>query len=83
MPLIRYTYPPDVRVHGDRPVLVEELQARVVCDDMRRAVRVGEDELAELKKDELVDLAEQVDVDVPKRNTKGQFVKKIVEAEGQ
>jgi hypothetical protein len=48
---------------------------------MRRAVLVTEDDLAGLKKDELVDLAEQAGVDVPKRDAKGHFVKAIVEAQ--
>jgi hypothetical protein len=81
MPLIRYTYGPDVRVHGEAPVLVEDVEARVLCDDMRRAVRVSEDDLAELKKPELVELAEQVGAEVPKRGVKGQFVKAITEAQ--
>ena len=81
MPLIRYTYPPDVRKFGDQPVLVEDVEARVLCDDMRRAVRVSEDDLADLKKAELAELAEQVGADVRKRDAKGHFVKAINEAQ--
>ena len=79
--LIRYTYGPDVREFGDKPILVEDLEAHVLVDDKRRAVRVGAEELSELKKDDLADLAEQVGADVPKRGPKGQFVKAISEAQ--
>jgi hypothetical protein len=78
MPLIRFIHPPDVREHGEAPVVVEDVQARHLTE-MRRAVLVAEDDLAELKKAELVDLAEQAGVDVPKRDPKGHFVKKLVE----
>jgi uncharacterized protein YdbL (DUF1318 family) len=81
MPLIRYTYPPDVRRFGDQPVLVEDVEARVLCDDMRRAVRVTEDDLAELPKAKLAEVAEQVGADVKSRDSKGHFVKKITEAQ--
>lgn len=81
MPLIRYTYGPDVREFGDQPFLVSDMEAHVLCDDKRRAVRVSEDELHELKKDDLADLAEQVGADVPKRGPKGQFVRAISEAQ--
>jgi hypothetical protein len=80
MPLIRFIHPPDVREHGEAPVVVEDTQARHLTA-MRRAVLVTEDDLADLKKDELVDLAEQAGVDVPKRDAKGHFVKAIVEAQ--
>jgi hypothetical protein len=78
MPLVRFIHPPDVRVWGEAPVVVEDVQARHLTE-MRRAVLVTEDDLAELKKDELVDLAEQAGVDVPKRDAKGHFIKKLVE----
>lgn len=81
MPLIRYTYPRDVAEFGDKPILVEDLEARTLVDQLQRAVRVTEDDLAELKKPELVELAEQVGVDVRKRDGKGHFVKAITEAQ--
>lgn len=83
MPLIRYTYGPDVRVHGEAPVLVEDVEARVLCDDMRRAVRVSEDDLAGLKKVELVEVAEQVGADVSKSASKAKIAKAVAESEGQ
>jgi hypothetical protein len=83
MPLIRYTYPPDVQVHGEAPVLVEELEARVVCDDMRRAVRVTQDELVDLKKADLVEVAEQVGADVSKSAPKAKIAKAVAESEGR
>jgi uncharacterized hydantoinase/oxoprolinase family protein len=83
VPLIRYTYPPDVRLHGDQPVVVEDVEARVLCDDMRRAVRVTAGDLEELPKSDLADLAEQVGAEVKPRDSKGHFVKQIAEAEGQ
>ena len=81
MPLIRYTYEPDVRRFGDQPIHVEDVEARTLVDDMRRAVRVTEDELEQMRKDHLAEIAEKVGADVAKRNTKGQFVKAIVEAQ--
>jgi hypothetical protein len=83
MQLIRYTYPRDVAEFGDQPVLVEDLEARTLVDQLQRAVRVGPEELHELKKPELVDLADQVGAEVPKRGPKGQFVKAITEAQEQ
>jgi hypothetical protein len=82
MPLIRFIHPPDVREYGDAPVPVEDTQARYLTA-MRRAVLVTEDDLAGLKKDELVELAEELpDVAAPsKRDSKGHFVKAIVEAQ--
>lgn len=78
MPLIRYTYGPDVKAHGDGPVLVEDVEAKVLTE-MRRAVPVTEDDLAGLKKADLVELADQAGVDVPKRDAKGHFVKALTE----
>lgn len=89
MPLIRYTYGPDVRKYGDEPVMVEDVQARWLCDDMRRAVRVTADELEELSKAKLAEVAEQAGVSVRARDLKGHFVKAIAgtdavaESEGQ
>lgn len=84
MPFIRYTYGPDVAKHGDKPVLVEELEAKVLADDMRRALRVEDPaELNELTKPELAEVAEKVGADVKARDSKGHFVKKIAEAEEQ
>ena len=79
--LIRYTYGPDVREYGDKPVLVEDVEAKTLVDHLQRAVRVSEDDLAALTKPELVELAEQVDVNVPKRGPKGQFISAITEAQ--
>lgn len=81
MPLIRYTYEPDIKIHGDKPILVEDVEVRVLTE-MRRAVVVTEDDLAALKKTELANLAEQAGVDVPKRDAKGHFVKALTESEG-
>ena len=83
MPLIRYTYGPDVRHFGDKPIMVEEMEARVLVDSLRRAVRVSEAELEELKKADLQEIAEQVGADVRPRDPKGHFVKKISEADAQ
>lgn len=83
MPLIRYTYGPDVRRFGDKPIMVEDMEARVLVDSLRRAVRVSEAELEELKKADLREIAEQVGADVRPRDPKGQFVKKIAEADQQ
>lgn len=82
MPLIRFIHPPDIREWGDKPVVVEDVQAKVLTE-MRRAVLVTEDDLADLKKVELVDLAEEAGVDVPKRDAKGHFVKALTEDSGQ
>jgi hypothetical protein len=82
MPLIRFIHPPDVREHGEAPVVVEDVQARHLTE-MRRAVLVTEDDLADLKKDQLVELAEELPgVEAPpKRDSKGHFVKVIAEAQ--
>lgn len=80
MPLIRFTYPRDINRHGDGPIHVLDWQARQLVAD-RRAELVGEDDLAELTKPELAEVAEQVGVKVPKRDAKGHFIKKITEAE--
>lgn len=79
MPVIRFIHPPDVREWGEGPVAVEDVQARHLTA-MRRAVVLTEDELSELKKPQLVDLADEVGVEVPKRDSKGHFVKAVAEA---
>lgn len=82
MPFIRYTYEPDVREFGDKPILVEDVEARVLCDDKRRAVRVDAPaQFEELTKPVLVEMAEQVGAEVPKRSPKGQFVKALAGAD--
>lgn len=81
--LIRYIYGPDIRQFGDKPLMVEDVQARHLCDGVRRAVRVTEDDLAGMTKPELAQVAEQVDADVRKRDSKGHFVKAIAEATEQ
>jgi hypothetical protein len=68
VPLIRYIYGPDVREHGEQPVMVDEVQARVLTE-MRRAVRVTVDDLSSLKKAELIEHAEAADIPVPPRAT--------------
>jgi hypothetical protein len=82
MPLIRFIHPPDIRVWGGKPVVVEDVQAKVLIE-MRRAVLVTEDDLADLKKADLVDLADEAGVSVPKRDAKGHFVKALAEDSGQ
>lgn len=81
MPLIRYTYGPDVREHGDQPVMVEELQARVLCDDMRRAVRVDTGELEQLRKADLLEVAGQAGVEVKRSAPKKQIAQAVAESE--
>lgn len=81
MPLIRFIHPPDVREWGDGPVVVEDVQAKTLIE-MRRAVLVSQDDLADLKKAELVDLADEAGVAVPKRDAKGHFVKALAEVQG-
>lgn len=76
MPLIRFIYPPDIRTWGDGPVVVEDVQARVLTE-MRRAVLVTEDDLAELKKAELADLADEVGAEVDPKATKAGLVEAI------
>ncbi|MGZ6865262.1 MAG: hypothetical protein ACXVGF_04785 [Blastococcus sp.] len=83
MPLIRYTYEPDIRRFGDQPVHVEDVEARTRVDDMRRAVRVAGDELEQMRKDHLAEIAEKVGADVPKNAAKAKIAEKIAEAEGQ
>ena len=80
MPLIRWISDRDVRVHGDRPFHVLDWQAQQLLSD-RRAELVDEAALAELTKPELVEVAEQAGVQVPKRDAKGHFVKALTEAE--
>jgi hypothetical protein len=82
MALIRYIYGPDIREFGDKPVVVEEVEAKVLTA-MRRATRVTESDLTELTKPELTQVAEQVDAPVRQRDPKGHFVKAIAEATEQ
>lgn len=83
MPLIRYTYEPDVRRFGDQPIHVEDVEARTLVDDMRRAVRVSGDELEQMRKDHLAEIAEKVGADVPKNAPKKQIAQAVAESEGQ
>jgi hypothetical protein len=53
----------------------------VLCDDMRRAVRVGPEELESLKKDQLVEVAEQAGVEVKKSAPKKQIAQAVAESE--
>lgn len=78
MPVIRFIHPPDIREWGEGPVVVEDVQARHLTA-MRRAVVLTEDELAELNKPQLVDLADEVGADVKARDSKGHFVKAVTE----
>lgn len=80
MPLVRFIHPPDIREHGDGPVVVEDVQAKVLTE-MRRAVLVTQDDLADLKKAELVDLADEAGVSLPKRDAKGHFVRALAEVQ--
>lgn len=82
MPFIRYTYGPDIAKFGDKPIRVEDVEVRVLTE-MRRAVEVSPAELEELTKPELAEIADQVGAEVKSRDPKGQFVKKIAEAEGK
>jgi hypothetical protein len=82
MPLVRYIYGPDIREHGDQPVVVEDVTAKHLTA-LRRAVLVDTAKLAELPKPALADLAQQVGAEVGKRDSKGQFVKAISEATEQ
>jgi hypothetical protein len=82
MPLIRYVYGPDIREHGDQPVVVEDVTARHLTA-LRRAVLVDPAELADLPKAKLAEVADQVGAEVGKRDSKGQFVKAIAEATDQ
>jgi hypothetical protein len=82
MPLIRYIYGPDIREHGDQPVVVEDVTAKHLTA-LRRAVLVDTTELAELPKAKLAEVADQVGAEVSKRDSKGQFVKAIAEATDQ
>lgn len=81
MPLIRYTYPPDVRLYGDQPIVVADVEARTLVDDMRRAVRVSEADLAELRKADLLEVAGTAGADVKKSDTKAAIAKTVAESE--
>lgn len=66
MQLVRFTYGPDIAKHGESPVLVEDVEARVLTAD-RRAVRVTEDELAEMTKADLVEVAHDLGIEAKGR----------------
>jgi hypothetical protein len=76
MPLVRFIHPPDIRTYGDGPVAVEDVQARVLTE-MRRAVLLTEDDLAELKKAELLEAAEDLHVEASPSDTKAKIVEAI------
>ena len=76
MPLIRYTYARDVAEHGDQPVHVEDVEARVLVAD-RRAELVDADALAELPKADLLKVADEAGVDVPKNASKAKIAKAV------
>lgn len=78
MPLIRYTYARDVAAHGDQPVQVEDVEARVLVAD-RRAELVDADKLAELPKAALLDLADKASVEVKKTAPKADIVKAVAD----
>jgi hypothetical protein len=78
MPLIRCTYWRAVREYGSEPISVSDVEAHTLIEQ-RWAVPVTEDDLNSLNKAELVELADQAGVDVPKRDAKGHFVKALVE----
>jgi hypothetical protein len=79
MPLIRCTYWRAVQEFGSEPISVSNVEAETLIEK-RWAVPVTEDDLTALKKSELVDLADQAGVDVPKRDAKGHFVKALSES---
>jgi hypothetical protein len=79
MPLIRCTYWRAVQEFGSEPVAVSDVEALTLIEK-RWAVPVTEDDLAALKKSELMDLAEQAGVELPKRDAKGHFVKALSES---
>jgi hypothetical protein len=76
MPYIRYIYGPDIARHGEKPVLVEDVEVRVLTAD-RRAVAVSDEELAEPSKPELIEAAEEAHVEVSPKDTKAKIVEKL------
>lgn len=82
MPLIRYTYGPDIAKHGDQPILVEDVELRTLVE-MRRAVPVEAAELAELPKAALLEVAEEAGVEVKKSAPKAKVAEAITEAKGK
>jgi magnesium-transporting ATPase (P-type) len=76
MPFVRFIHAPDIRIHGEAPVLVEDVEVRVLTAD-RRAVLVSDEELAELSKPKLVELADEADVPVSPKDTKAKIVEKL------
>jgi hypothetical protein len=80
MPFIRYTYGPDIARFGDQPVQVEDVEVRVLTE-MRRAVEVGPDELAELPKADLQQMADDAGTEVPAKASRKQIVEKLTQPE--
>lgn len=80
MPLIRCTYPRAVQMFGSEPVSVSDVEARTLIEK-RWAVEVTEDELAELKKPQLVEVAE--DLGVPTKGTKADIVEAITKPKAE
>lgn len=76
MPLVRFIHPPDIREYGDGPVVVEDVQARVLTE-MRRADLLDESDLAELKKAELLEAAADLHVEASPADTKAKIVEAI------
>jgi hypothetical protein len=81
VPFIRYTYGPDIARYGDGPIQVEDVEVRVLTE-MRRAVEVAPDELAELPKADLQQMADDAGVEVPARAPRKQIVEKLTQPEG-
>jgi hypothetical protein len=82
MPVVRFIHPPDVRQYGDGPVVVEDVQARVLTE-MRRAVLLTEDDLGELKKAELLEAADSLNVEASAGDTKAEIVEAITKPKGR
>lgn len=76
MPVVRFIHPPDIREYGKGPVVVEDVQARVLTE-MRRAVLLDESDLAELKKAELFEAAADLHVEASPADTKAKIVEAI------
>lgn len=80
MPFIRYTYGPDIAQYGDQPIQVEDVEVRVLTE-MRRAEVVSPDELAELPKSDLQQLADEAGAEVPAKASRKQIVEKLTQPE--
>lgn len=83
MPLIRYTYPSDVRQYGSEPVEVPDVSARVLVADRRAVLVVPHEELAEQTKAELARRAAEVGADVSPRAAKAAIVEAIEKAQAE